>query len=226
MAESSTSIDDTSLARETNGRASPLPVVAEPAAVAILQDLADLPQVVASTRLLRLDSWEIGASVAALGLWLLLLAAGLSVAAQDYIDAIQHHNVSGVWAIVGSLFVISTCHTVTNTALMCCASAFLGALGFRVTGGKPEAVDGVADRRNAYVAAVTRGFFIFLIIQSGSIILSDQAFTNLTLEKYIRLVGLSSLLSFTVGYNPEVFRQLMDRVDKKFSDVPPNSGGT
>lgn len=199
MAEPNTSIDVASLMNEANGRGSALPVVAEPTTVAILQELADPPRVVSSPPVPRLEAWEIGASIAALALWLLLLTAGISVSTQAYINAIQNHTVSGVLALVSSLVVIATCHTVTNTALLCCVSAFWGALGFRVTGGTPGAVDGFTDRRDAYVAAATRGFFIFLIILSGSIILSDQAFTNLTLEKYIRLAGMSSLLSFTVG---------------------------
>lgn len=227
MAESSSSVDVKGLASDVNGRGSALPAVAQPSGVAILQDALDPPRVVPSSPTgRRLEAWELGASVAALGLWLLLLSAGLSVAAQDYINAIQNHTVEGVWRLAWSLFVVATCHTVTNTALLCCVSAFLGALGFRVTGGKAGEVDGAGDRRDAYVAAMTRGFFIFLIIQSGSIILSDQAFTDLTLEKYIRLAGLSSLLSFTVGYSPDVFRQLMDRVDKNFSVAPPNPRGT
>lgn len=226
MAESSTSVDVKGLAIDTNGRGPALPAAA-PTAVAILQDPLDPPLVVASRPpIRRLETWELGASVAALSLWLLLLSAGLSVAAQDYINVIQHHTAESVWRLAWSLFVVATCHTVTNTALLCCVSAFLGALGLRVAGGKAGEADGGGDRRDAYVAAVTRGFFIFLIIQSGSIILSDQAFTDLTLEKYIRLAGLSSLLSFTVGYSPDVFRQLMDRVDKNFSVPPPSARGT
>jgi hypothetical protein len=163
-----------------------------------------------------LESLEIGSSLAALALWLVLLSAGLSVSTQPYIDTIQDQQAASPWAVVKALFIIATCHTVTNTALLCCLAAFLGALGFRVLGVKTGAADGL-DRRDAYVAAATRGFYVFLIVQSGSIMLSDQAFTNLTLEKYIRLAGLSSLLSFTVGYNPALFRQLMERVDRNFT---------
>jgi hypothetical protein len=56
--------------------------------------------------------------------------------------------------------------------------------------------------------------------------LSDQAFTNLTLVKYVRLAGLSSLLSFTVGYNPALFRQLMARVDRNFASDPASTRPT
>jgi hypothetical protein len=164
---------------------------------------------------------EIVSSLAALALWLILLSAGLAVSTQPYINTLQNQELASTWAVVKALFVIATCHTATNTALLCCLAAFLGALGFRVLGARTGATEGY-DRRDAYVAATTRGFFVFLIIQSGSIMLSDQAFTNLTLDKYIRLAGLSSLLSFTVGYSPDVFRRLMARVDSNFT---PNTTG-
>lgn len=226
MAESNASVDVGNLTNEANGRESPL-TVPQPTTVMFLRDLAEPPRVVTPNGPEgRLKSWEIGASAVALALGLILLSAGLSVAAQDSINAIQNHTVAGAWSLVGSFFVIATCHTVTNTALLCCVSAFLGVLGYRVIGERSGVAEGFADRRDAYVAAATRGFYIFLIIQSGSIILSNQAFTNLTLEKYIRLAGLSSLLSFTVGYNPDLFRQLMDRVGRNFSAAPPNSGKT
>ncbi|MDG3007262.1 hypothetical protein [Paludisphaera mucosa] len=166
----------------------------------------------------RLDRVEIAASLLAFVAWVFLVTAGITVGTQDYIDPIRKHLASSLAEVVGCLVVIALCHTVTNTAMLCCVSAFLGVLGFRAVGAvDPAAPAAPLGRRDAYIAAVTRGFFIFLIIQSGSVILSDQAFTNLSLEKYIRLAGLSSLLSFTVGYNPAVFGQLMDRVNRNFT---------
>ncbi|WP_165248825.1 hypothetical protein [Paludisphaera soli] len=163
----------------------------------------------------RLALAEVAAGGLAFAAWMTLLAAGIAVGTQDFIDPVRNHKIAGAVELIGCLAVIVACHTVTNTAMLCCVSAFLGALGFRAVGG--EGPGDPAGRRDAYVAAVTRGFFIFLIVQSGSILLSDQAFTNLSLEKYIRLAGLSSLLSFTAGYNPDVFRQLMDRVNKNLA---------
>ena len=52
-------------------------------------------------------------------------------------------------------------------------------------------------------------------------VVSDQPLTNLSLDKYIRLAGLSSLFSFAVGYNPEVFRQLMARVNGNLAGPNP-----
>ena len=165
---------------------------------------------------LALTLEEIGVSILALGIWLALLATGITVSAQSFIDPIRSGAPIGMLSFAGCALMIIASHTVTNTAMLCCVAAFLGVIGSRAIGTTSGAMDTVRDRRSSYVAAVTRGFFVFLIIQSGSILLSDQAFTNLTLEKYVRLAGLSSLLSFTVGYNPGLFRMLMDRVNQNF----------
>jgi len=167
----------------------------------------------------RLSRAEVAAGALAFGAWATLLAAGIAVGAQDFIDPIRNHKVAGAGELIGCLAAIVACHTVTNTAMLCCLSAFVGALGFRAVGG--EGPSDPAGRRDAYVAAVTRGFFLFLIVQSGTILLSDQAFTNLSLERYVRLAGLSSLFSFTAGYNPDVFRQLMDRVNRNLAAGSP-----
>lgn len=165
-----------------------------------------------------LDPLEIAAGLAAFVVWILLMTAGITVAAQDYIDPIRDMTASGAAAVVGCLLVIATCHTVTNTAMLCCVSAFLGVLGNRVVGSIPNPeIARAANRRVAYLSAVIRGFFVFLVFLSGTIALSDQAFINLSLDRYIRLVGLSSLFSFTVGYNPDVFSQLMARVNGTLS---------
>ncbi|OJW16371.1 MAG: hypothetical protein BGO49_18655 [Planctomycetales bacterium 71-10] len=178
--------------------------------LAAIQEAAEGAGAVASP---PLDPLELAAGLLAFVAWLLLMAGGITVGTQEYIDPIRNRTASGPAQVVGCLLVIATCHTVTNTAMLCCVSAFLGVLGFRAIGPAPGSSATAAGRRDAYLAAVTRGFFIFLIIQSGTVVLSDQAFTNLSLDKYIRLAGISSLFSFTVGYNPDVFRQLMDRVN-------------
>ncbi|WP_337174062.1 hypothetical protein [Paludisphaera sp.] len=161
-----------------------------------------------------LDPLEIASGLLAFVVWILLMTAGITVAAQDYIDPIREMTASGAAEVVGCLLVIATCHTVTNTAMLCCVSAFLGVLGNRVLGSIPNPeIAHASSRRAAYLSAVIRGFFVFLVFLSGTVALSDQAFINLSLDRYIRLVGLSSLFSFTVGYNPDVFSQLMARVN-------------
>jgi hypothetical protein len=44
-----------------------------------------------------------------------------------------------------------------------------------------------------------RGFFMFIVILSGTLILSDQQYDNITIEQYLKLAGLVSLLSFAIG---------------------------
>ena len=62
-------------------------------------------------------------------------------------------------------------------------------------------------------------FFIFIVVLSGTLILSDQKYDNITIEQYLKLVGLLSLLSFTVGYDPSVFLAFFQRVGQWTNSV-------
>jgi len=163
---------------------------------------------------LVLTTREVWASLGVMLAWLVLLTAGIAIGVQPYIDAIQQVKPLTAFQLVGSAMIVLLCHTVPNIAILCCLSAFLGVIASRAIGRSEPGARPSQDRMSVYVAAVTRGFFVFLVIQSGSILLSDTAFTNLTLERYIRLAGLSSLFSFAIGYNPQLFTHLMLRVNQ------------
>lgn len=68
------------------------------------------------------------------------------------------------------------------------------------------------DIANPYVSAVIRGFFVFLVLLSGVLILLEKLFDSPTQEQYLRLAGFVSLLSFLVGYNPHLFARLLKRI--------------
>jgi hypothetical protein len=191
----------------------PAQAQAAPAADGRPVEARDSGSVLTSQPSLALDAREVVVSLVSLVAWLGLLMAGITVGTQPYIDGIRNLTTHGFWEVSGSLLVILLCHTVSNVALLCCLAAFLGVIASRAVGRPNTNVQTPPERMGVYVAAVTRGFFVFLVIQSGSILLSDQAFTNLTLERYVRLAGLSSLFSFAIGYNPRLFGELLDRVN-------------
>lgn len=173
-----------------------------------------MPSLLMDQQTLVLDAREILVSIAVMLVWLVLMTVGITVGSQPYIDAVRSLEVLSISEGLGALLVILCCHTVPNIAMLCCLSAFLGVIASRAIGQPGLLVRTPHERLSTYVAAVTRGFFVFLVIQSGSILLSDQTFTNLTLERYIRLAGLSSLFSFAIGYNPKLFNELLTRVDR------------
>jgi hypothetical protein len=160
--------------------------------------------------ILPIDGSEIILCLAALAVWLFFLTVGITIATPPMVNAVQSGTM-GWFSIVGYLVVIVFCHTVPNMAILCCLSAFLGVVASRAVSGVPQSGP-TQERLSIYVAAVTRGFFVFLVIVSGTILLSEQSFMNLTQERYIRLTGLASLFSFAVGYNPSVFVNLLERV--------------
>ncbi len=194
-------------------QAAPAQAQAAPTADGRTAQARESGSVLTSQPSLALNTREVIVSLGALFGWLTLLISGITVGTQPFIDGIRNLTAHGFWEVFGSLVVILLCHTVSNVALLCCLAAFLGVIASRAVGRSNMNVQTPYERMGVYVAAVTRGFFVFLVIQSGSILLSDQAFTNLTLERYVRLAGLSSLFSFAIGYNPRLFGELLDRVN-------------
>lgn len=56
-----------------------------------------------------------------------------------------------------------------------------------------------------------RGFFVYLAILSGLLILISEPFENPSPGQYVRLAGTSSLLWFIVGWQPGVLAGLINR---------------
>ncbi|HUE97287.1 MAG TPA: hypothetical protein VMN39_11540, partial [Longimicrobiaceae bacterium] len=105
-----------------------------------------------------------------------------------------------------------------NLALLCTAAGVLGAYGNRANLHDDETRRPPADVSNPYISALLRGFFVYLIMISGLLLLDDAPFSNPTPGQYIRLAGLMSLFSFVVNYNPTVFSRLLmiaaDRIQR------------
>ena len=104
-----------------------------------------------------------------------------------------------------------TCYTFTNIAFLCCLSAIIGAVGrsARIDDARSSAE---TDFRTLCISAIIRGFFMYIVIISGTLILSDQKFDDISIQQYLKLAGLVSLLSFAVGYDPSLFGRLFNRV--------------
>jgi hypothetical protein len=175
------------------------------------QPVAD---VLASQPDLELGAREIVACLLVLLLWTVLLTLGLTIGTPPFMATLQNPMAHSFGNVLGSAWIVVTCHTVPNMAMLCCLSAFLGVVASRAVGRADRTGPTPPERMGIYVAAITRGFFVFLVIASGALLLSDQTFTNLTPERYIRLAGLASLFSFSVGYNPRIFERLCKRIDE------------
>jgi hypothetical protein len=160
-------------------------------------------------------------SVLAISAWVILAAAGVAVSTKPYIDQIS--NVNGkttMLEIFKAWFLVITCYTFTNIALLCCLSAVIGAIGRSARIDDVERNDPATDLRTLCITGMIRGFFMFIVVLSGTLILSDQKYDDITIEQYLKLAGLVSLLSFAIGYDPHLFVTFFDRVSKWTNSAP------
>ncbi len=179
-----------------------------------------------------LNNLEVILSVLVFLLWVGLIAAGVAISSGHYVDNLGAPTKHSVWVVLGSGLVVMTCHIVPNIALLSCLAAYLGVLASRTFPSPTRKPLSWEDHRATFTIAITRGFYVYLIILSGSVLFSSEGFGQWTspklpnadardYETYTRLAGLASLFSFTAGYNPELFSALLARVSQFESKVQP-----
>jgi hypothetical protein len=178
------------------------------------------------------------AGTLATGLWLGLFTIGLAVPTQPYRDRLMAMDPSKAGApaiseIFSSLIVVGFAYTPTNLALLCCAAALVGCLGRLATTNDAEAraiidqerngtakTEGAADEGGGTrvsplapaITAITWGLFIYLIVVSGTVVVTGDPFKSTSPEQYLRLAGSASLLAFAVGWRPQSITQFVNVV--------------
>ena len=152
-------------------------------------------------------------------LWIIFFAAGLVIDTSPYRKKMAD---SKCWSISSSLVVL-TCYTPTNVAVLCCLAGLLGALGSQVKLGPDSAPQEGFDKTNPLLSALIRGFLVYIVLISGTLILLPDPFPDPSIsgsvhdksnirELYIRLAGLVSLVSFVVSYNPKIFVTVLKKI--------------
>ena len=145
--------------------------------------------------------------------WVIFVGVGVAVPTKPYIDLMS--GLDGKTSFLGfahAMFVILTCYTFTNIAALCCLSAVIGAIGRSARIDDSDRTDPATDLRTLCISALIRGFFLYLVILSGTLFLSEQKFDSISIEQYLKLTGLVSLLSFAIGYDPHLFGAFFQRV--------------
>jgi hypothetical protein len=97
-----------------------------------------------------------------------------------------------------------------NLAWLCATAGVMGAFGNIANLSHDQAPRRTWDYTNPYVSAVLRGFFVYLFLISGLLLLDDAPFSSSTPAQYVRLAGFLSLLSFAISYSPNVFGGLIE----------------
>lgn len=163
-------------------------------------------------------------------LWLILFAAGILVDTRPYREHISPSAVVAMetppapgaasapaapsTAHAGNIFaawlVVLFCYLPLNLAWLCATSSTLGSLGSRANLSDDSLNVASIDGTNPYVSALLRGFFVYLFMTSGLLLLDETPFSSPSPGQYIRLAGFLSLFSFVLSYQPQLFTALID----------------
>jgi len=164
----------------------------------------------------RITSVELGLGAAALAVWFAIFMAGIFVSTAQMRAAVADPSVS-LFVKLGYISIIGVSYTLTNVLFLTCLAAFVGCMWRRWQVGDgcetipSEAVS--ADATRIYVAAVLRGFFLYLMFISGFLAVStEKTVVETEFAQYIRIAGITSIIGFIVGYDPNLIIRLMHRI--------------
>lgn len=121
-------------------------------------------------------------------------------------------NLMGVdrwYGKVASWLVVLLMFLPVNLALVCSVAGILGIAGNIANLSDDSTLRPAQDNSNPYISAMLRGFFVYLFLISGLLLLDTNPFSNPTPGQYIRLAGFLSIFSFVVNYQPNIFSTII-----------------
>jgi hypothetical protein len=128
-----------------------------------------------------------------------------------------------------STVVILLWFTPVNLALVSASAGALGTFGNLANISDDHKSRHARENSNPYISAMLRGFFVYLLMISGLLLLDLNPFANPTPGQYIRLAGLLSILSFVVNYQPRLFSTLtvlaLRRIEERERAGAPSENG-
>lgn len=175
----------------------------------------------------KLTTFEVGILVVVFVAWLFLFVGGLLIPTQPYREAIAALDFS--WLFWGSIFVVLGFYTITNVLILCVLTAMMGVAGSKARIELDESIYERTDTTNPYASAMLRGFVVYLVVLSGTMISVQDPIENFlmaTQDQYVRLAALLSILGFLVGYSPDVFSKLISGSRKKITSKSAGKPGT
>ncbi|HUE69720.1 MAG TPA: hypothetical protein VMP01_02430 [Pirellulaceae bacterium] len=162
-------------------------------------------------------SWtELAIGSSALVCWIGVFVIGLFVATAAMRSAIASPD-TNILVKLAYVVLVAVSYTLTNVLFLSCLASFLGCMMRRWQVGDgfesiPSNTSSVAATR-IYVAAVLRGFFLYLTFISGFLLVStEKTVTDTEFAQYIRIAGMTSIVGFIVGYDPNLLVRLMHRI--------------
>ena len=156
-------------------------------------------------------------------LWITLFVAGSAVPSDELMKLIRTEDISLLQRAGGLVGFVFT-WTWSNIFWLCCTSSVLGEYGR----------DAMSPGRAVNPqAALIRGFFIFLALATGQLVivgtislppsLLEGAVTPedpsvVSPGQYFRIATFCSFLSFFVGFSPKIFTSFLKRVENMASN--------
>lgn len=156
---------------------------------------------------------EICGGIASLTAWTLVFTIGMIFPSDPIRTALNGTGATiSNWMVLPYVLMFLMTYTVSNVAILCCISAWLGELGRRTR------IDGAAQGgpflRGDYIAAVMRGFLAYLAILTGFVVIGSgvNVFVTPSAEGFVRLAAVVSLAGFLIGFNPALLRGIESKV--------------
>ncbi len=153
--------------------------------------------------------------------WIVLFGLGLLIDSSVFRKDLNTH-----FDLINFLYSIIT-FTPTNILLLCILSAFEGGCASRLM------VSGIQSKTDLDIkvsetsrldsqlymvenpfSSMVRGLVVYFLFLAGVYIATPDPFGNTSPEQYARAAGIVSVFSFIVGYDPTVFRSVLNIADK------------
>ena len=138
--------------------------------------------------------------VISIAVWVAVFGIGATVSSMPYRAVLENVEATTIMRAVALVAALVT-YTPTNMAILCCVASITGSSGIRHD-----------DSLEKYRSSVVRGFFVYILLMSGLLLVSGDPFNAPTQGQYIRLAGMSAVFGFIVGWHPGVVAKLMDTV--------------
>jgi hypothetical protein len=156
-----------------------------------------------------------------IGVWTVVFVTGCFVNTFPVQDRIQDadYRAGDYFQFVYDWFLMIFFWTWSNLVFICCLASIVGEYGRAAT-----STNGVKVN---YRAAIIRGFFVYLLMLTGQLVVSGSFeapagvgqpardnLVSLDTAHFFRLTAFASLVSFMIGYNPQLFSLLISKFER------------
>lgn len=155
--------------------------------------------------------------------WIVLFSLGM------LIDSSQYRNTLTTDFTLFKFIMTMLTFTPSNIAILCLVSAFTGGCASLLVITKAQKVLGLDDhdnrKSNSHIymsenpfSSMLRGILVFFAFLAGVFVTSSNALSAPTAQAYTQAAGVVSMLAFLVGYDPTMFRTLINVTEKLKGD--------